>query len=136
MSRISCTITTKIPNPSWKLLFFASPVTFRFTRSCQTFFVLQCSQQRTFQICNCVFLGELWLDMQNWWSRKSCTITTENSNSKLEIVVSCFTWYILFETLLANILCIATISTTFFRCFIEAFLVKLQKEMCSWLIRF
>ena len=31
--------------------------------------------------------------------------TTENSESVSKIVVGCFTWYVLFETLLANILC-------------------------------
>jgi hypothetical protein len=38
------------------------------------------------------FLEELWSDMHRWWSRKSCTTTTKNSESKLEIVVSCCTW--------------------------------------------
>ena len=40
----------KTRNPSWKLLFSASAVPFRSTRSCQTFLVLQLSQRRTFQI--------------------------------------------------------------------------------------
>jgi hypothetical protein len=39
--------------------------------------------------------------------------TTENSKSKLEIVVGCFACYVSFETLLANILRVAMISTTY-----------------------
>jgi hypothetical protein len=58
------------------------------------------------------FLGKLWLDMHRWWSRISCTTTTENSESKLEIVVSCCTWYVSFQPLLSNILRVLIISTT------------------------
>jgi hypothetical protein len=46
-------------NPSWKLMFPASPVTFRLKRSWQTFFALQWSQQRSFQIFYWVFFREV-----------------------------------------------------------------------------
>jgi hypothetical protein len=51
--------------------------------------------------------------MHRWWSQISCTTTTENSESKLEIVVSCYMWYVSFHIVLSNILCVLIISTTY-----------------------
>ena len=100
-------IIDMLPSSRW------SPCTFRLTRSCQTFFVLQCSQQRTFQICNWVIwrgvmVGYATLEVTNIMYNHD-----QNSKSELEIVVSCFAWYVSFHTLLSNILPIAMFSTTY-----------------------
>ncbi len=136
-SQISCTITTKIPNPSWKLLFPASPGTFRFTRYCQTFFLLQCSQQRTFQICNWVIFRGVMVG----YAKLVVTKIMYNHNRKLQIQVGncCFLLHLVhfvFNASAKHSLYCNDLNNVFFRFFIEAFSVKLQKEMSSWLTRF
>jgi hypothetical protein len=77
------------------------------------------------------FLGELWSDMHRWWSRKSCTTTTENSESKLDILVCCFSCSVSFDTLLSNILCVLIISTTFVSDILWRYFSESYGRMCK-----
>ncbi len=78
----------KIRNPSWKLLFAASAVPFRFKRSCQTFLVLQLSQSRTFRI----FYGGIFRKVTAGCAKLVVINIMYNHDRKLEIQVGypCF----------------------------------------------
>jgi hypothetical protein len=70
-------------NPSWKLLFAASAVPFRSTRSCQTLLVLQLSQRRTFQI----FYGGIFRKVTAGCAKLVVVNIMHNHDRKLEIQV-------------------------------------------------
>jgi hypothetical protein len=111
----------------------ASPVPFRLKRSWQTFFALQWSQQRTFQIFYWVFFGEVMVGN----GKLVITNFMNQPRPKLEIQVENW-WFLLhlfrfvWKAPDKHSSYFNDINNVRFRYFIEYFLAKLWSEMVSW----